>query len=320
MTTSDLVDGVKAGNPAAIARVISRSEQATGLFDPDIAALYRNACQSHIVGVTGPPGSGKSTLVDALARHLRSRDASVGVLAIDPTSPLSGGALLGDRIRMAGLTEDPEVFVRSMANRGKLGGLAPAVADAATALAVSGRDTVIIETVGVGQDEVEVAQAAHTTIVVSVPGLGDDVQTMKAGLLEIADIHVVNKTDLPGADRVIADLRDMLGYQEASAEAWVTPVLAVSAEYGTGIGELGEVIGKHHAWLASSGELESRQRAITEQRIQSAIVDLIVHRMNRLPAQAMAEAIDAVRSRASDPFTVAQALLESTFADSGDGG
>src|SRR5437773_11666453 len=211
--TSDvdaLAREVVEGSPRALARALTCVEAGGDRAETLVARLYADTGRAHVVGVTGAPGSGKSTLVRALARGARARGRTVGVLAVDPSSPFSGGAILGDRIRMNDLVLDPGVFIRSMATRGALGGLCRAAADGVDLLDAAGRDLILVETVGVGQDEVDVMRLAHTVVVVSVPGLGDDVQALKAGILEIADLHVVNKTDREGAARTLGELRSML--------------------------------------------------------------------------------------------------------------
>ena len=227
----DLVPGVLAGEIRAIARLLTRAEAGDDECRPALEAIFRHAGRAHVVGITGVPGSGKSTLVAKLAAEIRRTGRRVGIVAIDPSSPFSGGAILGDRIRMGDVAGDPGVYVRSMATRGSLGGLAHGTLDAVDILDAAGYDIVIIETVGVGQDEVEVVRAAHTTVVVSAPGLGDDIQAIKAGILEIADIHVVSKSDRPGADRTLADLKSMLAMGPSSARSgdWQVPVLSSCA-------------------------------------------------------------------------------------------
>jgi LAO/AO transport system ATPase len=205
-----LIPRIEAGQPAAVGRLISRAESGVAEAREALAQIYRRAGRAHVIGVTGVPGSGKSTLVAKLARLIRDGGAKVGIVAIDPSSPFSGGAILGDRIRMADLGLDAGVYIRSMATRGAMGGMARAALDAVDILEVAGFDPIIIETVGVGQDEVEIARASHTTIVVSAPGLGDEVQAIKAGMLEIADIHVVSKCDRSDANRTIMDITSML--------------------------------------------------------------------------------------------------------------
>ncbi|MGH8947227.1 MAG: methylmalonyl Co-A mutase-associated GTPase MeaB, partial [Acidimicrobiia bacterium] len=251
-----LLERVQKREFSAIARMISRVERgAPGVYQ-DLADLYRHGGHLRVVGIAGPPGTGKSTLVAALAASIRARGQSVGILAIDPTSPVHGGAILGDRIRMAGLSGDEEVFIRSMATRGCLGGLSHATADAVTVLDGAGFDVALVETVGVGQDEVEVADLVETTVVVSVPGLGDDIQALKAGLLEIADIHVVNKADLPGAGATIADLKNTLRLVDPVPGAWNPPVLEVTAARGEGISDLLATIDSHLNWMEETGALE----------------------------------------------------------------
>src|SRR5258705_7465240 len=216
VATLDLVPGALAGETRAIARLLTRAETGEDEARPALEAIFRHAGRAHVVGITGVPGSGKSTLVAKLAAEFRRTGRRVGVVAIDPSSPFSGGAILGDRIRMGELGGDPGVFIRSMATRGAQGGLAHGTLEAVDVLDAAGYEIVLIETVGVGQDEVDVARAAHTTVVVSTPGLGDDIQAIKAGILEIADIHVVAKSDRPDADRTVTDLKTMLSLGQVS--------------------------------------------------------------------------------------------------------
>jgi LAO/AO transport system kinase len=240
IATLDLVPGVLAGETRAIARLLTRAETADDEGRPALDAIFRHTGRAHVVGITGVPGSGKSTLVAKLAADFRRTGRRVGVVAIDPSSPYSGGAILGDRIRMGELGSDPGVFIRSMATRGAQGGLAHGTLEAVDVLDAAGYEIVVIETVGVGQDEVDVARAAHTTVVVSTPGLGDDIQAIKAGILEIADIHVVAKCDRPDADRTVTELKAMLALGQAShtGGGWHVPVLSTSALSGAGVAEL----------------------------------------------------------------------------------
>ncbi len=218
--SSELVERAARGEVPAIGRLISRAEAGMPEARGALATIYRRAGRAHVIGLTGVPGSGKSTLVAALTARLRTQGLKVGIVAVDPSSPYSGGAILGDRIRMSDLVNDPGVYIRSMATRGAMGGLARATLDAVDILDLGGFDTIIIETVGVGQDEVEIAKASHTTVVVSAPGLGDEIQAIKAGMLEIADIHVVSKCDRSDANRTLVDIKQMLTLGAAtSAEA-----------------------------------------------------------------------------------------------------
>src|SRR5919106_417423 len=245
-----LVERALEGHVPSVGRLISRLERRGPDGDELLGRLHARGGRAHVLGITGAAGSGKSTLVSSLARELRARDRTVGIVAVDPSSSLTGGAILGDRIRMEEHALDPGIFVRSMSTRGSLGGLSRATIDAVTVLDAAGRDVVIIETVGVGQDEVDVVQAAHTVAVVSVPGMGDDIQAIKAGLLEIADLHVVNKADRPDSDRTIKELRGMLGLMGPPVEgAWEIPILPTVAHGGQGVPELVDAIDAHRAWL-----------------------------------------------------------------------
>ena len=288
-----------------------------------MAELYRASGRAWIIGVTGVPGSGKSTLVGAMAVAFRKRGQAVGIVAVDPSSPYSGGSLLGDRIRLGHLTSDDGVFVRSMASRGALGGLAWATSDVVSILDASGKDVVLIETVGVGQDEVEIASTSHTTIVVSVPGLGDEVQAMKAGVIEIADIHVVNKADRDGADRTSAELQSLLqfslpasGLGAKEPDNWSTPVTKTVAATGDGVDHLIDLVSAHHEWLARSGELERRERSIAERRVRSVTTHLIDERLSDPTVyDGFAALIDQVRLRAMDPHGAAALLLAQMQSD-----
>jgi LAO/AO transport system kinase len=306
---ADLARGVLAGEVSAIARMITRAERGSLDGADDLAELYRAGGRARVIGVTGPPGAGKSTLVAALGAHLRRQGASLGIVAVDPTSPYSGGSVLGDRIRMQALSDDPEVFIRSMATRGALGGIARATADAVAVLDASGKDIVLVETVGVGQDEVEIAQAAHSVVVVSAPGLGDDVQALKAGLLETADVHVLNKADREGADRTIAELRSMLAL--SPVEGWVAPVLPTCAETGQGVAELADALDRHYDWLAESGSMDDRRRTMARHRLKTLLTALVHDRLDRpVPGSAFESAVEALCARTTDPWTAAHALLE----------
>jgi LAO/AO transport system kinase len=249
-----------------------------------LARIYRSAGKAHVIGVTGVPGSGKSTLVAKLARLIRDGGSRVGIVAIDPSSPFSGGAILGDRIRMSDLGLDSGVYIRSMATRGAVGGMARAALDAVDILDVAGFDPIIIETVGVGQDEVEIARASHTTVVVSAPGLGDEVQAIKAGMLEIADIHVVSKCDRSDANRTIMDIKSMLtlGAMTGEAPEWATPVIGVSALQDQGLDELMSALGAHRAVAFETETGRRRQLEIARFRLHKTAENLLLEAFARV--------------------------------------
>src|SRR5450432_2115109 len=264
-----LVEGVITGHPRRIGQAISALEREGGA--PEISrALYSRTGRARVVGMTGPPGAGKSTLVQRLAQLWRSEGKRVGIVAVDPSSPFTGGAILGDRIRMAEIYTDPGVFIRSMATRGALGGLARATSDAVDVLDAAGFDVVVIETVGVGQDEVDIVKAAETTVVVLPPGLGDDIQAIKAGILEIADVFVVNKADREGAARTEAELAMMLDL--TAAKDWRPPIVRTVAPSNQGVAETAGAIAAHAAYLGEGGEGQRRARRRARARLL-AILD-----------------------------------------------
>ena len=306
----DLVQPARDGNRRAMARLISRAEAGEAECRPALAELYRHTGRAHVVGITGVPGSGKSTLVQKLAQVIRESGRTVAVVAIDPSSPYSGGSILGDRVRMSELAMDPGAFIRSMATRGALGGLARASLDAVDVLDAGGFDVILIETVGVGQDEVDIVKAAHTTVVVSAPGLGDDIQAIKAGVLEIADIHVVSKADRPDANRTVSELKGMLMLDLAPGEnVWRCPVIPTSAEQGTGIGELAKVLDDHRDHLERSGDIEQRRAQIAETRTIKIAEEIVRENFVRQREARMAPLLEKVTRRETDPHAAAVELL-----------
>lgn len=327
-----LVAGVLGGNRLLLARAISRVENQAPEASALLTALYSHSGRAHIIGVTGAPGTGKSTLVTALAQSYRTAGMTVGIVAIDPTSPFTGGALLGDRVRMRALAGDAGVFMRSMATRGSLGGLSKTTGDVVTVLDAAGFDRIIVETVGVGQAEVEIASTAHTTLVVEAPGLGDEVQAIKAGILEIADILVVNKADRPGMDRTLRALEMMLDIEGNGARyvrhhgqllrvesptqsddeenRWKVIVMKTVATEGTGIDELRQRIEAHRHWLLDSGEMALREQL----RIANTLENIIRTELNRriassMPADSLDALVEQIRRRQSDPYSTAASLL-----------
>lgn len=308
----DIVERVLSGDRRALARLVTLIENEAPEAHDYLARLYPQSGRAQIVGITGSPGAGKSTLVTQLCRELRQRELRIGVVAVDPSSPFTGGALLGDRIRMQELAGDPNVFIRSMASRGSLGGLAASTRDVARALDAAGYDVVIIETVGAGQAEVEIVRAAHTVLVVTVPGMGDDIQALKAGILEIADIFVVNKADRPGADQTAAELRMLLSLaakQPKSPDVWRVPILKTSATQGEGITELVDALFRHRAFLNESGQLARR----SERQVQSEVLALLQHALGQRLKQEIADEewqrlIEAVVARRANPYEVADLL------------
>ena len=297
-----------AGDGRHIGRAISAVER--GESSEILRALFERTGRARVIGITGPPGAGKSTLVQRLAQSYRRRQKRVGIVAVDPSSPFSGGAILGDRIRMSEIYTDPGVFIRSMATRGALGGLARATADAVDVLDAAGYEVILIETVGVGQDEVEVVQAAETVAVVLVPGLGDDIQAIKAGILEIGDVFVVNKADREGADRTAAELAMMLDLSPHSP--WRPPIVRTVAPRSEGIEEVVAALEAHAVHLASGGEGARRR----ERRIRARLLALLAERFRRTvetrPSERedWKEAVRRVRDREEDPYSVASRLFD----------
>ena len=305
---AELADQIRAGSVRALSRGLSWIEQGGTRAETLVDILYPHGGDAYVVGITGAPGSGKSTLVRAVARAARLRNAIVGVIAVDPSSPFSGGSILGDRIRMSDLSTDPGVFIRSMATRGALGGLCNAAGEAVDVLRAAGRDLVLVETVGVGQDEVDVIQLAHTTVVVSVPGLGDDIQAIKAGILEIADVHVVNKADREGANQTIAELKTMLAMSDPASGGWAPPVVPCVATTEGGASELLDEIYMHRAHLTASGEMRTRERRIAEGRVLKAAQALVAQPLAAETDDFRTD-LDRVARREVSPYRCARALI-----------
>lgn len=309
MVNGDLAIQLIQGNRRALARAITIAETGGAPARTLLAAVYAQTGRAHIVGVTGAPGAGKSTLVNALAQHWRTAGHTIGIVAVDPSSPFSGGAILGDRIRMQPLGGDPGVFVRSMANRGRLGGIARATSDAVTLLDAAGFERIIIETVGAGQSEVEVATAAHTVIVVEAPGMGDDVQAIKAGMLEIADILVVNKADRPDADATMRQLRSMLQLS-GLRHGWRVPLLAAVAMRADGIAAIAEAAEKHFAHLQATDQIQVLERSRATRALHAIVQEAALEAaLERERGAAWERAIDQVSRRELDPYTAALELI-----------
>ena len=301
-----LADRVLQGDVRAAARLMRLIDDAQPAAEPELRALFPSTGRAQLIGITGNPGSGKSTLVDRLIAHIRGLGKTVGVVAVDPTSPFTGGAILGDRIRMQDHALDPGVFIRSLATRGQLGGLSRATGDCVRVLDAMGKDVVIVETVGVGQDEVEVCRLAHTTVVVVVPGLGDDIQAIKAGILEVADLFCVNKADREGADRTVRDLRQML---ELSTQEREMAIVKCVATQGEGTAELWKAIEDHYRFLKNGPGLLQRET----QRARYELIEILRDRLlraavERLSAQGahLDELALRIARRDLDPYSVAE--------------
>jgi LAO/AO transport system kinase len=306
----DLLAGAIAGDVASVSQLISALESDGEVGRGIRTDLHAAGGRAHVIGITGAPGSGKSTLVGAIAGVLRARGLRVGIIAVDPSSSISGGAILGDRIRMQQHVLDPGIYLRSMSSRGWLGGVSRATVDAVAVLDAAGWDVVFVETVGVGQAEVEIVGIAQTVAVVSVPGLGDDIQAIKAGLLEVADIHVVNKEDRPDANKTIAELVNMLNLVELDPDGWAVPVHGTVATTGAGVERLADLFGEHRDWLVESGRLQQREARAARSRINAIAKDIVVDRLYDLEFRhELDSAVDRVVAREVDPYSAAQTLI-----------
>jgi LAO/AO transport system kinase len=306
---SDLSKLIVSGDPRAVARGISLVEDDADAGAALVGEIFSHTGRAFLVGITGAPGAGKSTLVDALVTRWRHANQSVGVIAVDPTSPFSGGAMLGDRVRMQAHAQDAGVFIRSMATRGYLGGLARATADAALVLDAAGKDVIAIETVGVGQDEVEIVGTADVCVVVLVPGMGDDVQALKAGIMEIADIFVVNKADRDGADRAVAEIEAMLGLHQYKDGEWCPPIVRTQATTGEGVDALKAAIARFREY--SPPLLEARRRRRVEAQLRAIIAGRLMKRVeSALGAVELQQVVDRLATKKTDPYRAASEILE----------
>ena len=310
----ELIDSLRSGDPRALARAISTVENHSPGWIELLKALFPHIGRARIIGLTGAPGAGKSTLVDQLARLYRKEKHTVGIIAVDPTSPYTGGAILGDRIRMQDHFSDPGIYIRSMATRGSLGGLARTTADVATVLDAAGRDLILIETVGVGQDEVDVVRVADVTVVILVPGMGDDVQTIKAGIMEIADIFVINKSDRDGADRVEREIRAMQSLAVRN-DKWTPPIVKTVATEGRGITELASAISEYEAYLQKRELVLARKTQNWQQRLVEMLRDAMLDRARaQMSDRDLSRYAAEVAEHKRDPYTLVEEIVSGAKA------
>jgi LAO/AO transport system kinase len=304
------IEQLRAGDPRAIARAISVVENHSLGWSELLKAVFPYSGHARILGLTGPPGAGKSTLVDQLARHYRKEGLSIGIIAVDPTSPYTGGAILGDRIRMQEHSSDSGIYIRSMATRGSLGGLARTTADVSTILDASGRDLIMIETVGVGQDEVDIVRLADITVVILVPGMGDDVQTIKAGIMEIADIFVINKSDREGAERVEREIRALQSLA-VRTDNWTPPIVKTVATEGTGIPELAAAIREYETYLQRENLVLKRNIENWQARLVEMLRDAMLEKASdQLRDGEMAQYAAEVAEHKRDPYTLVEEIVQ----------
>jgi LAO/AO transport system kinase len=306
----DIAEELLQGNRLALSRAITAIENEYDEATAIMKKLYPHTGHAFVLGVTGPPGAGKSTLTDKMAREYRKQGKTVGIIAVDPTSPFSGGAILGDRIRMNGLTLDEGVFIRSMGTRGSLGGLSHKTADAVKAMDAFGKDVIFVETVGVGQSEVDIVKAADTTMVVLIPGMGDDIQAIKAGILEIGDVFTVNKADHDGADKLVREINMMLDL-DGNMTDWRPPIQKVIANQNIGVTELLTQIDKHYSYIKGNGKLTERRT----KRTRDEILDILDSNIGSYVRQKIVDNgriddyVERIKQRETDPYTVVHEVL-----------